>query len=406
MRFKALLSLLALLTLNACGAPARATPSPLPTVVLDGNGATTPASPKGIGAGVTASGVVAPAQEAQIAFAMGGMVESVYVAVGDQVEAGQVLARLAGDEQLQAALSAAELDVLTAQQDLDRLQERAGLEAAQAQVDLADAQEAVEDAQRTLRYQQKGYRAGSVTIKAAEAELALAESAMKDAKGAYDQLSGKPANNPARAQAYKVYAAAYQRYQSALASLNWYTGHPTEVQQAQLDAEVALAEAQEGIARLAWERVKDGPDPDQVALLRARLKSARDRADAARAGLADLELKAPFNGTVSEVTIHSGEWVVPGQSILVLADLNQLRIETTDLSELDVPEIELGQPVTAVIEALNQEVTGHVSLVSPLADTLGGDVVYDTIIELDSWPPGLRAGMSAEVHFGAGPSAE
>ncbi len=45
---------------------------------------------------------------------------------------------------------------------------------------------------------------------------------------------------------------------------------------------------------------------------------------------------------------------------------------------------------------------GHVSEVSPLADTLGGDVVYQTMIELDETLPGLRAGMSVDVQFGAG----
>jgi len=43
------------------------------------------------------------------------------MAVGDQVEVGQVLARLAGAEQLQASLSGAELEILTAEQALQKL---------------------------------------------------------------------------------------------------------------------------------------------------------------------------------------------------------------------------------------------------------------------------------------------
>jgi hypothetical protein len=52
-----------------------------------------------------------------------------------------------------------------------------------------------------------------------------------------------------------------------------------------------------------------------------------------------------------------------------------------------------------VVKALNQDVTGHVSEISPLAETLGGDVVYKTTIKLDSQPAGLRAGMSVDVQF-------
>jgi len=40
-----------------------------------------------------------------------------------------------------------------------------------------------------------------------------------------------------------------------------------------------------------------------------------------------------------------------------------------------------------------------VSEISPLADTLGGDVVYQATIDLDSIPEGLRSGMSVEVRF-------
>jgi hypothetical protein len=35
-----------------------------------------------------------------------------------------------------------------------------------------------------------------------------------------------------------------------------------------------------------------------------------------------------------------------------------------------------------------------------VADTLGGDVVYKTTIEIDSPPDGLRAGMSVDVQYG------
>jgi hypothetical protein len=68
-----------------------------------------------------------------------------------------------------------------------------------------------------------------------------------------------------------------------------------------------------------------------------------------------------------------------------------------------VPKVSLGQTVTIFIKALNQEMSGAVSEISPLADTLGGDVVYHTLIDLDKPVPGLRPGMSAEVQYGEEP---
>jgi RND family efflux transporter MFP subunit len=131
----------------------------------------------------------------------------------------------------------------------------------------------------------------------------------------------------------------------------------------------------------------------------ARLANAQAALDAAQAQLESLEVKAPFSGTVAAVDVHPGEWVIAGQPVLSLADLDNLQIETTDLSERDVPRVEVGQPAIVFIEALGQEVEGQVESISPLADTLGGDVVYKTTVSIGQLPPGIRAGMSVEVQF-------
>ena len=80
--------------------------------------------------------------------------------------------------------------------------------------------------------------------KPAEAELVVAQSKLDQEKSELGNLSHLPSDDPQRAQAYKDFAAAEQRYWSALSNVNWYTGHPTETQQNILDGEVALAEAQ------------------------------------------------------------------------------------------------------------------------------------------------------------------
>jgi multidrug resistance efflux pump len=105
---------------------------------------------------------------------------------------------------------------------------------------------------------------------------------------------------------------------------------------------------------------------------------------------------------VSSADIHTGEWVIPGQPAFALADLDHLRVETTDLSERDIPQVKPGQVVTVIVKALNQDIRGKVASIAPLADTLGGDVVYKTTIDLDEQPEGLRGGMTVEVRFGEG----
>jgi multidrug efflux pump subunit AcrA (membrane-fusion protein) len=396
------------LLLVGCGG-ASGDGQPLPTVILaaDSSGSVqTPGAPAGaVGGSVTASGVVAPAQEAQLAFAVAGRIDQVFVGVGDQVESGQLLARLAGGEALQAAVSAAELKVLTAQQTLDDFQSDSSwkLALAQAQSDLAAAQDELKDAEYNRSVNQPGNRASQLTIDAAEAKLVLAKENLDRAKRAYDHHADDPSDDPRRAEALANWVNAQNAYNSALRTVNWYKGHPTELEQSKLDAAVAVAEAKVEEAQQRVADLQDGPDPEKLALLKSQLSSAQDEAAAARAASDELELKAPFAGSVGKIVAHSGEWIIPGQGVMVLADLAHLEIQTTDLSERDVPSVVVGQSASVSIEALNTSVDATVREVSPLADTLGGDVVYQTTLALASIPDGLKPGMSVDVQFLAGP---
>jgi HlyD family secretion protein len=402
MKRKLLWILLAAWMLTGCGAFSKTTPTPLPTVVL-GNPSTTPqaaaSSQANTGGGVTASGVVVPAQQAQIASAAGGAIIGLDVAVGEQVKAGQVLVRLAGSEKVQAAIGAANMELLSAQQALKTLNKNADSARTAAQLRLANAQKALDDAQKHRTWKQ--YRNGSQSaIELAQADLVLAKDALQNAQDNFNGFAGKSETDLGRANALSALSAARSAYDKALANLNYLQAMPNVIDVNQVEAELQSAKAEVENAQSAYDQLKNGPDPDALALAEERVKNAQAQLAASQASLDDLDLRAPFAGTVARINIHSGEWAVPGQPILVLADLEHLRIETTDLSERDIPQIKTGQPAVVTVKALNREVSGHVSDISPLADTLGGDVVYKTTIDLDTRLPELRAGMSAEVQFG------
>ncbi len=129
----------------------------------------------------------------------------------------------------------------------------------------------------------------------------------------------------------------------------------------------------------------------------AKVQQAQAQLESAQASLAQGMLLAPYNGTVVQVNVAPGEFVQPGQIVAVIGDLEHLQIETTDLSERDVPTIKLGQSATVSMEALNTELNGKVTAITPMADTVGGDVVYKVTIALDEQTEGLLWGMNAEV---------
>ena len=216
-------------------------------------------------------------------------------------------------------------------------------------------------------------------------QLEQATNAYTAAKALYDKAI-KPAD------ASQLSAAA-QQVESARAALNQAMRPATTFDVAQAKAQLDQAQAQ-------LDELKAGPPLQQLAAAQAQVDAAKAQMQAVEAQLKKLVLQAPFRGTISKLNVHGGESIQPGQLIMVLADLDRMRVETTDLSERDVPKVVVGQAVTVFIKALNQTVPGHVREIAPLADTLGGDVVYKTTIDLDARPADMRAGMSVDVQFG------
>ena len=121
--------------------------------------------------------------------------------------------------------------------------------------------------------------------------------------------------------------------------------------------------------------------------------------DSATASLAQSTLLAPYDGMVVDIQVIPGETVQSGQAVLTLVNLDNLQIKTTDLSERDITRVKLGQSVDVYIEALDITVKGKVVRISPISETVGGDVVYPVTIELSEKPEGLLWGMTAEVQI-------
>lgn len=342
------------------------------------------------------SGSLIPGLEVDLGFAVNGPIAELYVQAGDVVEAGDALA-IAGDrEQLEAAVASDELALLEAQEALDALYENANLVAAEALLALGNAQDALEDAQRTWQYQQEGYRGSSTTIKAAEAELAVAKAALDRESSELGNLSHLPSDDPERAQAYKDYAAAEQRYQSALASVNWYTGYPTETQQNILDGEVALAEAFLADAQAEYEAVKNGPNTTDVQM--AELKVAKAEADLAvsQSNLEESVIVAPFSGTILDVSADVGDTV--NGPFITLADLSQPQLEVF-LDETDADKFAVGYEAEVIFDAIPDTVfSGQVTQVSPSLNTQGNVSTLEGLVQLNgSTVDGLLVGMNAAV---------
>ncbi|MCB0114428.1 MAG: biotin/lipoyl-binding protein, partial [Caldilineaceae bacterium] len=181
-----------------------------------------------------ASGEVLPAQKAQLGFSTAGRVDSVSVAVGDSVAAGDVLIVL-DQAAAEASVAMARAGLLRAQANAKDLREgsrpqeiaaaQARLDAANARLtqltegasseDVTAAQANLAAAQASLQQLYSGPREADRI--AAESALANAESARQAAQSAYDRVSWRSdvamlPESAALQQATNDYIAAQARY--------------------------------------------------------------------------------------------------------------------------------------------------------------------------------------------------
>ena len=347
---------------------------------------------------IVSEGRLVPNENINLSFKTGGQVQEVLVDEEDSVTSNDVIAQLSNREQLEVAVANAELELLNAQQALDKLDENAGVASAVAQQAVTDAQDAVRDAERYISNLEAGSR--QTTIDSATADLVFLKDQLDDAQEKYDPYRNKPEDNLKRAELLFKLADAREKYNNASRLLNNLQGSPSDLDMAIAEANLAVAQAQLAFAEDNYEKLKDGPDPDAMASARARLIAAEAGLTAAQAALDDIHLVAPFSGTIVDLSIKVGEQVGPGVPVGVLADFSQWRVETDDLTEIEVPDVFVGQKATISPDALpDLELSGTVEYISGLYEEKRGDVTYTARILLDEDDPRLRWGMTVVVTF-------
>ena len=380
------LALLLTLLLSACGGAGNA-PEAIPTVVLgQGNVNTTEASPRSTGDIVT-SAVVVPAQEAHLAYLTGGNIQTVNVILGEEVKAGQILVELDNTIAL--------LEVERAKRALREL--TSPMQIAIAEEAVAIALETRDDEAHDVVALDYG-RASRDMIDEVQAEITLAENRVEGAQTAYNKVSNQSLESTKRAKALLALNDAKTYLNSLRANYQWYISPPSDVDVAKTTAEAVVAEAvyQEAqwyLAALKEEKVSADASGAQL----AQLQQAKDDLEMAENRLDQTRLIAPIAGTIAEINIIAGEYAFPANTLIIISDMSEPQIKTTDLSERDITKVKVGALATIFVDALNEEFSGEVSIISPIADTLGGDVIYEITLTFDEPPAGAFSGMTAEV---------
>lgn len=302
---------------------------------------------------VIAEGRLEPIHYAEIAFTTSGRVSAVLVKEGDSIKSGQPLIRLGNESDSNYA--AAQLELISAQQALTDLQNSADAALAQAIIDLKKAQE----------------------------DYDKADNYLKDLR-----VNPKVPQTQYTAKLIKTYRGWRYDYE-----IENFKGPAPDDWIIDAENDLALKKAELEDAQRACDRMKDGPDKDQLALLEARL-------DAAKAGVDAFTVTAPFDGVVTKLNAKEGSSINAGQSAVTVADFSSWLVKTTDLTEIDVVKLAEGQPVTVTLDAIpDVALKGEILSIGRSYSENQGDIVYEVAILLLDTNPAMRWGMTASIEF-------
>jgi RND family efflux transporter MFP subunit len=168
----------------------------------------------------------------------------------------------------------------------------------------------------------------------------------------------------------------------------------------------AVTSLQQNIAslKLAFQMAQDQldvtiapPTAADIDLAKAQILSAQGQVDAAQATLNNSVIKAPEDGTITQVDIKVGEQAVPSEEVMILQDVNNLHAEA-DVSEADIANLQVGQPIDYTFDALgpDQHFVGKVLTINPASTVISGVVDYLVKGSLDNIP-GIKPGMTANM---------
>jgi HlyD family secretion protein len=336
---------------------------------------------------VSATGSVRANQTANLIWETSGKVSDIYVEKGQVVEEDVVLAELASTS-LSQSIIMAQVDLINAKEGLDNVINNSESRA-NAHLVLIQAEQALEDAEDDAE-SKLFQRASKETIDIARANLINANEALDQAEDLFERTKGAGDDSVIYAAGLSQYAQARQEQQRAEYNLRYVQDLPDALAVEEVNAKLELAKAQYLTAKEDWEKVKDGPNEDDVLAAQARVDSAQAALDMAK-------LSAPFDGTITDIEDKVGDLVTAGNRGFQLDDLSHLMVDVA-VSEVDVNKISLGQSAEVTFDAIQGKTySGTVSDIAMFGTNTNGSVDFTVTIEINDAGVEVRPGMTAAV---------
>ena len=302
---------------------------------------------------VVATGRIA-GDEATVSAKTAGRVREIRFREGDVVRGGEVIALL-DDDQVKAREDAAKSAVETAEARVRSSQQQISVLRAQVQSSSISVDQSKIDSEGRVSQ-------ARAQVAAAEAALGQARAANNQAKYDYENQSqlakdgdlserqGMLAKSNLEATTAAVHAAEEQ-VKAARAAYN--------VQQAALKNPAILSSQMLSIQEQINKAQAD------IAAAMADAERARAQLREAEANRSDLQIVAPFDGTITVRSVEPGEVINPGTAIVTLVNLQELYLRVfVPIAEID--RVRVGQPARIYLDSRpDRAIEAAVSRIDP-----------------------------------------
>lgn len=157
------------------------------------------------------------------------------------------------------------------------------------------------------------------------------------------------------------------------------------------NAERTIAEKTQSLADL-----KSGPDSLDLESQEISIQQKKNSLTDARENLLDYYIRAPFAGTIADLSVKVGDTV--SQSSVVATVITSQMVAEIPLNEVDIASVKLQQKATLTFDAISDlGITGEVAEIDAIGTESQGVVSYNVKIVFDAQDERVKPGMSVSV---------
>jgi len=139
--------------------------------------------------------------------------------------------------------------------------------------------------------------------------------------------------------------------------------------------------------------LKEPPDALDVRSAQPTIQQKKDALTDAKEKLANYYIRAPFDGTITNVDAKRGDSVSSGTALATL--LTEKKIAEVSLNEVDVAQVKVGQKATLIFDAIpDLSISGEVAEIDSIGTVSQGVVSYTVKIGFDTQDERVKPSMS------------